>query len=120
MSIVTVAGILLVALPIAFNAAFAALAATFDYPEILRRPTAEILDRFRRGGTKLVLLWWGFAMTAVLLVPLAVVLASEGALRRSAAGSWTLGPSHDEQAIPQRLPPGGGPLPGGAQHALRR
>jgi hypothetical protein len=36
----TVAAILLIAVPIAFNAAFAALAATFDYPDILRRPTA--------------------------------------------------------------------------------
>ncbi|PWC04431.1 DUF4386 domain-containing protein [Agromyces badenianii] len=67
--------ILLIVLPIAFNAAFAALAKTFDYPEILRRPTREILARFRAGGSGLVLLWWGFAMTAVLFAPLAVLLA---------------------------------------------
>lgn len=75
------ASILLIALPIAFNAAFAALAKTFDYPDILRRPTGEILERFREGGAGLVLLWWGFAMTAVLFAPLAVLLAStlEGA-----------------------------------------
>ena len=71
-----VASILLIALPVAFNAAFAALAATFDYPDILRRPTAEILERFRAGGSRLVLLWWGFAMTAVLFAPLAVLLAA--------------------------------------------
>lgn len=35
----TVAAVLLIAVPIAFNGAFAALAATFDYPDILRRPT---------------------------------------------------------------------------------
>lgn len=70
------ASILLIALPIAFNAAFAALAKTFDYPNILRRPTGEILERFRAGGAGLVLLWWGFAMTAVLFAPLAVLLAS--------------------------------------------
>lgn len=75
------ASILLIALPIAFNAAFAGLAKTFDYPDILRRPTGEILARFREGGAGLVLLWWGFAMTAVLFAPLAVLLAStlEGA-----------------------------------------
>ena len=75
------ASILLIALPIAFNAAFAGLAKTFDYPNILRRPTGEILARFREGGAGLVLLWWGFAMTAVLFAPLAVLLASalEGA-----------------------------------------
>ena len=75
MSTATVAGVLLVALPIAFNAAFAALAATFDYPGILRRPTHEILARFRAGGTTLVLWWWIFALTAAALAPLAVLLA---------------------------------------------
>lgn len=44
------ASILLIALPIAFNAAFAALARMFDYPDILRRPTEEVLARFRDGG----------------------------------------------------------------------
>jgi hypothetical protein len=75
MSTIIVAGVMLVALPIAFNAAFAALAATFDYPDILRRPTHEVLARFRAGGTKLVLWWWIFALTAAALPPLAVLLA---------------------------------------------
>jgi hypothetical protein len=75
MSATVLAAILLIALPIAFNAAFAALAAKFDYPDILRRPTEEILERFRAGGSPLVLLWWGFAMTAVLLAPLAVLVS---------------------------------------------
>jgi hypothetical protein len=71
-----VAGALLIALPLAFNAAFALLAKRFDYPDILRRSTTEVLERFRSGGSALVLLWWGFALTAVLLAPLAVILAS--------------------------------------------
>lgn len=75
MSTTTVAGALLIALPLAFNAAFALLAARFDYPDILRRPTAEVLARFAAGGTSLVLLWWAFALTAVLLAPLVVVLS---------------------------------------------
>lgn len=70
-----VTAVLLIALPIAFNAAFALLAVKFDYPDILRRPTGEILERFRRGGSALVLLWWAFAMTALLLAPLAVLLS---------------------------------------------
>jgi len=69
-------GILLVALPIAFNVAFAALAARFEYPDILRRPTGEVLERFRAGGSSLVVLWWAFAMTAVLLAPTAVLLSA--------------------------------------------
>jgi hypothetical protein len=77
----TVAAIFLIALPIAFNAAFALLAARFDYPDVLRLPTAEVLLRFRAGGSELVLLWWAFTMTAVLLAPLAILLAQslEGA-----------------------------------------
>jgi hypothetical protein len=71
-----ITGILLIALPIAFNLAFAALAARFDYPNVLRRPTHEVLERFRAGGSQLVLLWWGFAMTAVLFAPAAVLVAA--------------------------------------------
>ncbi|MGC5172178.1 DUF4386 domain-containing protein [Microbacterium sp. DT81.1] len=71
-----IAGILLIAVPIAFNAAFAALAAKFDYPNILRKPTAEVLAKFSAGGSALVLLWWGFAMTAALLTPLAILVSA--------------------------------------------
>jgi hypothetical protein len=75
MTTVTVASILLILLPIAFNTAFALLAKLFDYPDILRRPTEVVLARFRSGGSRLVLLWWGFAMTAVLFAPLAILVA---------------------------------------------
>jgi len=75
MTTATVAGLLLVAVPLAFNAAFALLAARFDYPDILRQPTTDVLAKFRAGGTGLVVLWWAFALTAVLLAPLAVLLS---------------------------------------------
>jgi hypothetical protein len=84
-----VAGVLLIVLPLAFNAAFAALAAKFDYPDILRKPTREILQRFRDGGSRLVLLWWSFAMTAVLLAPAAVLLS--GALAGADATLLSVG-----------------------------
>jgi hypothetical protein len=71
----TLTGLLLIAMPVAFNAAFGLLAARFDYPDILRRPTTEVLARFREGGTPLVVLWWGFALTAVLLAPVVVLLS---------------------------------------------
>jgi hypothetical protein len=74
-SATTIAGLLLIAVPLAFNAAFALLAARFDYPDILRAPTADVLAAFRAGGTSLVLLWWAFALTAVLLVPVVVLLS---------------------------------------------
>ena len=75
MSTATIAGVLLVAVPLAFNVAFGLLAARFDYPDVLRRPSLEVLAAFRAGGTSLVLTWWAFAMTAVLMVPLVVLLS---------------------------------------------
>jgi hypothetical protein len=70
------AGALLIVLPLAFNLCFFLLGRSFDYPDILRRPTSEVLARFRTGGARLLLLWWIFALTAVLLAPLAVLLTS--------------------------------------------
>jgi hypothetical protein len=81
MSTATLAGLLLIVMPAALNVAFGMLAARFDYPDILRRPTDEVLSRFEAGGTGLVLLRWSFAMTAVLFAPL-VVLLSPGDWRR--------------------------------------
>ena len=69
----TIAALLLIAVPLAFNAAFARLAARFDYPDVLRKPTAEILTEFTKGGTSLVLTWWAFALTALAMVPLVVL-----------------------------------------------
>jgi Domain of unknown function (DUF4386) len=66
-----VAGALLIVVPLAFNLCFFMLGRSFDYPDILRRPTSETLARFRTGGARLLLLWWIFALTAVLLAPLA-------------------------------------------------
>jgi hypothetical protein len=73
---VSVAGLVLILLPIAFNVAFGLLSARFDYPDVLRKPTHEVLARFREGGRSLVLLWWAFALTALALAP-AVVLLSD-------------------------------------------
>jgi hypothetical protein len=69
-------GLLLIARPLAFNGFFLLLGRTFDYPDILRQPTAEILRRFQAGGTALRLIWHGFALTAVALAP-ATVLVSQ-------------------------------------------
>jgi Domain of unknown function (DUF4386) len=75
MSTATFAGLLLIVMPVAFNVAFGMLAARFDYPDILRRHTDEVRSRFEADGTGLVLLWWSFAMTAVLFAPLVVLLS---------------------------------------------
>jgi hypothetical protein len=70
----SVAGAFLIFLPIAFNVYFFLLARRFDYPNILRRPTEEILSRFNAGGVGLKLVWYGFMLTAVLFAPLAVLV----------------------------------------------
>jgi membrane protein implicated in regulation of membrane protease activity len=85
MSTLTIGGLLLIAVPLAFNAAFATLAARFDCPDIRRQPTADVLAKFRAGGTPLVLTWWAFALTAVLMVSLVVLLARYRRRRSHAA-----------------------------------
>ena len=71
-----VAGALLIGLPVAYNVLYTLLARSFDYPDILRRPTAEVLARFQMGGSRLIMTWWGFAMSAVLLAPTAVLVSA--------------------------------------------
>ena len=70
------AAIFLIGLPIAFNVAFTLLARSFDYPDILRRPTDEILRRFDAGGSRLRTLWWAFMLTAVAMLPLAALVGA--------------------------------------------
>jgi hypothetical protein len=68
--------VLLVAVPVLFNLAFAELGRTFSYPDVLRRPAAEVMQKVRDGGAGLTLRWWAFLLSALLMVPL-VVLATD-------------------------------------------
>ena len=74
MNVERAAGVVLIVAPLWFNATFALLGMRFDYPDILRRPTAEILERFRAGGSSLILLWWTFMLSGLLLIVGAVLL----------------------------------------------
>ena len=67
--------ILLIGVPILFNAAFFELGRAFDYPGILRRDADEILRRFAAGGSGLLLRWHLLFLSALAMVPLAVLLA---------------------------------------------
>jgi hypothetical protein len=67
-------GIILLLTPVAFNTFFMLLSVSFDYPDILRESSGYVLRRFEEGGGGLVATWYGFMLTAVLLVPLAVLL----------------------------------------------
>jgi uncharacterized protein DUF4386 len=75
MALKTLAGAMLIVTPLWFNLWFAVLARRFDYPNILRRPTEEILARFRAGGPSLILTWWAFMASGGLLVASAVLLS---------------------------------------------
>jgi len=71
----TVTAILLIAVPIAFNLAFLELGRAFDYPNILRKEPDEILRRFDAGGPGLILRWEALLVSALLMLPLAALLA---------------------------------------------
>jgi hypothetical protein len=73
MTLFRITGFVLIGLPIAFNLIFFALARAFEYPDILRKPTDYILKRFADGGARLVVLWYAFAVTALLAVPMALL-----------------------------------------------
>ncbi|HYD72902.1 MAG TPA: DUF4386 family protein [Candidatus Binatia bacterium] len=60
---------------LAFNVPYAVLAATFDYPDVLRRDPGEALAMFRAGGAQLILTWHAFALCALALAPLAIALS---------------------------------------------
>ncbi|MCB1518130.1 MAG: DUF4386 family protein [Hyphomicrobiaceae bacterium] len=64
-----------IVLALLFNLAYGGLAAMFNYPAILRQPATEVLAQFSAGGPVLILVWYGFALSALLLVPLAPLLA---------------------------------------------
>jgi hypothetical protein len=68
-------GIAAIVFAVFFNIPFSILGASYDYPDILRRPAAEALDKFAAGGSSLILTWYGFGLAALLLIPLAIALS---------------------------------------------
>lgn len=68
-------GAALIALALAFNLPYARLAATFDYPGILREPPETILAALAAGGPALLATWYAFAACALIFAPLAMAQA---------------------------------------------
>jgi hypothetical protein len=85
------AAIILIAAPLWFNFTFALLGRRFDYQDILRRPTEEILERFRAGGPSLILLWWAFMLSGLLMIGAAVVLSQALGFRGVLPVATTIG-----------------------------
>lgn len=67
-------GILLIVTPIAFMVAFTMLQMNFEYPGILDKPTDYVLRKFSAGGAGLIATWYAFMLTAILFVPISVLL----------------------------------------------
>ncbi len=56
-------------LAVVMNVPFGVLAATFDYPDVLRLGADETLSRFRAGGTTLIATWYLYVAVAAAFVP---------------------------------------------------
>jgi hypothetical protein len=68
------AGTLLVVVPLAFTVCFLLLGQLFEYPDILRQPTADVLAKFAAGGAPLVAVWYALTLTAVAFIPLTLLV----------------------------------------------
>jgi len=81
-------GLLLIVVPIAFTICFTLLQLRFEYPAILRQPTADILTKFAAGGAALIVIWYALTLTALLFIPIAVLLHRALAERTAPATLW--------------------------------
>ena len=74
LQLIRTTGILLILLIILSNIPYMLLIQTFGYDDILREPVDVVLTRFQRGGTGLILTWFGFGLSALLLIPTSFLL----------------------------------------------
>ena len=58
----------LIFLGIYINIPFSILGVNFDYPNILRQPTGQVLTMFKQGGSTLIATWYAFAIAALLMI----------------------------------------------------
>jgi len=88
-------GLLLISGAILVNIPYSILISTFDYPDILRFPTDEILTRFAAGGSSLIWTWLAFAwvgvpiLLGILLLPRALAEENDSG-HGQAAGNLAL------------------------------
>jgi hypothetical protein len=84
------AGISLIAGAILVNIPYSVLISTFDYPDILRLGSGEILSRFAAAGSSLIWTWLAFAwaglpiLLGILLLPKALAGENDAARGRTA------------------------------------
>lgn len=67
-------GVALAVFPLLVQIPFNILVVTFDYPDILRRPSSEVLARVTAGGDGLTWTWYAYAMCVVPFLVTLIVL----------------------------------------------
>lgn len=72
-----VIGGLFIAGAIALFIPYNILIVIFEYPDILRQPTAIILSKFNDGGDSLIWTWFAFAITGIPLLPAYILLGQK-------------------------------------------
>ena len=77
MKINRIIGVLFLTGAIALLVPYTALTIMFDYPDILRRDSADVLIKFHEGGTALILTWFAFAITGIPLLPAYILLGQK-------------------------------------------
>ena len=82
------AGALLILIPIVFTVCFTLLQTLFEYPDILRQPTAEVLTKFQAGGPSLVAVWYALTLTAILFIPISLLVHRVLADREASSLLW--------------------------------
>jgi Domain of unknown function (DUF4386) len=73
-TVIRTAGGLMIGAAVAGNAAFALLASVFAYPDVLRKPVAEILQRFSTNQAPVTAGFLMLAVAAACLIPVAVIV----------------------------------------------
>jgi len=69
-----IAGLLLIVVPVIFITCFTILQMQFEYPDILRQPTEDVLRKFQAGGSGLIATWYVLTLSAVLFIPTTVLV----------------------------------------------
>jgi hypothetical protein len=82
------AGLLLILVPVAFTICFTLLQMLFEYPDILRQSTADVLTKFQAGGTRLIAVWYVLTLTAVLFIPVVVLVHRVLAAQEASVALW--------------------------------
>jgi len=67
-------GAITIAVPLCFNVAYLGLGAAFDYPNVLKRPAADVLQFFASRQATVLPLWWLMMLSAAAFIAVAVLL----------------------------------------------